>query len=85
MYQTNVFNNKLTRYRLFSQNDLIRQNKYCKLYSHKCGFYKPYNLIETNRNNIGDMLANFVPNYGVLEQFKFYVALVHTGINTRLN
>ena len=72
MYQTKNLNNKLTRDGLLSQTDLIRQNKYFQFYSHKCGFYTPYHLTETDRNSIGDMIANFVPYYGVLEHFTLY-------------
>ena len=71
MYQIKCLNGKFTMEKIFFPINYIMQNKACQLYSHKCGFYVPYNLTEVNWDHIGDTLENFISDYPLPEILTF--------------
>ena len=56
---------------MWSKHRSLRSNIATQIFSHKCGFSKPYHLDKADNENVGYALRSFVSDFGAPEHLKY--------------
>ena len=68
---------------LYYKLKTVHQNMAAQIYSHKCGFTKPYQLTKVNGESVGNTLGDFVSDFGIPDHLTFDGAKVQVGNDTK--
>lgn len=83
MFNVRRLNGKFATDTAYGKLRSLRDNVGCQLYSHKCGFKVAYPIRKVDGDHVGDMLTQFIGDFGVPEHLTLDSASVHTGTETR--
>jgi hypothetical protein len=81
-YGVKRLNGKFATDTMWSKHRSIRSNIATQIFSHKCGFSKPYHLDKADNENVGYALRSFISDFGAPEYLKYDGAPVQVGRKT---
>ena len=70
-YGVKRLNDKFATDTMWSKHRSLRSNIATQIFSHKCGFSKPYHLDKAENENVGYALRSFVSDFGAPEHLKY--------------